>query len=803
MKTRHGFALTALCLILGACSGGGGGGDSDPECTGDLQCPAGEFCEAELCVALPAGECRKEADCSGAETCVANVCEAPAGDCTAAVAALTARQPVIEVAASSGKTAKTFAKTFPNPTNATQECTAQLSFKDLNGDGALQPYEDWTLSPEERAVDLVGRMTTEQKVALLAHPQLTDDAAVTGASNGAGNAVSTALKAKINAGLRFGSSVQYTSPSRARAFWANNVQAAAESTTLGIPFLLSSAPTHQSAPALGRRHSAEFSDWPYEAGLAATGSLGHTESMGRFVSYEYRVIGLRMTLGPSANVGTEPRWAHVPFTFGESSAVVAQHVGKFVTAAQATWTNTGVIGNAALGAGGVATAVGDFPGAGPAKGGFDARLEKGRFLSYPGNHFDDHVAPFGAAVTAGAAAVVMSYGISETGPWTGLGGLVSGTTLEQVGASFSPALIQDVLRGHYGFEGVVLAPPGVLNDASVAAPVGAPWGMTTATKVQRAAKAVNAGVDQFLGLTDTTPISDAVADGAITVARLDAAAAKALELAIRLGLFENPYVNAASAANTLSGSPGRTAGLEAQADSVLVLVNNPKPAGFLDDGPTQGIAGNGTGKVLPAPPGVPYVAPGATMYVGGALDFDYVNGVVGGYSREFCNTRDVSPALQISGCEYVFIRVNAAGTADPDAGSLGYPTASLQYGASDGLDAVAAARAAIDAVPGSTAQLVVVIDGGRPSVLTEVLAYRPAAVVFGWYGQYPGNKDADKTILDVLFGVNAKAAGAGRLPFGLAASDAAAASQQPDTAGDGADVLFGAGAGLDIKAFDF
>ena len=33
-------------------------------------------------------------------------------------------------------------------------------FRDLDRDGQLAPYEDWRLSPAERARDLVGRMTT-------------------------------------------------------------------------------------------------------------------------------------------------------------------------------------------------------------------------------------------------------------------------------------------------------------------------------------------------------------------------------------------------------------------------------------------------------------------------------------------------------------------------------------------------------------------------------------------------------------------------------------------------------------------
>ena len=42
-----------------------------------------------------------------------------------------------------------------------------LQFRDLNGDGELNPYEDWRRSPEERAVDLVRRMTPEEKAGLM------------------------------------------------------------------------------------------------------------------------------------------------------------------------------------------------------------------------------------------------------------------------------------------------------------------------------------------------------------------------------------------------------------------------------------------------------------------------------------------------------------------------------------------------------------------------------------------------------------------------------------------------------------
>src|SRR6266852_2828476 len=44
-----------------------------------------------------------------------------------------------------------------------------LQFKDLNRNGVLDAYEDWRLSPEQRARDLVARMTLEEKAGAMMH----------------------------------------------------------------------------------------------------------------------------------------------------------------------------------------------------------------------------------------------------------------------------------------------------------------------------------------------------------------------------------------------------------------------------------------------------------------------------------------------------------------------------------------------------------------------------------------------------------------------------------------------------------
>ena len=42
-----------------------------------------------------------------------------------------------------------------------------LKFKDLNNNGKLEPYEDWRLSPKERAENLVSLMNIDEKVGMM------------------------------------------------------------------------------------------------------------------------------------------------------------------------------------------------------------------------------------------------------------------------------------------------------------------------------------------------------------------------------------------------------------------------------------------------------------------------------------------------------------------------------------------------------------------------------------------------------------------------------------------------------------
>ncbi len=614
--------------------------------------------------------------------------------------------------------------------------------------------------------------------------------------------VSAGLKAQIDAGLRFGLTGANTAALSGRATWANNLQAQAEASALGIPFVLSAEPSH--APGNGREKAKGYSQWPHELSLAASDDLAVIEKFGQVVSQEYRAIGVRMALSPSADLFTDPRWEQGIFSFGEDSAKVSARVAAYIKGLQGE----------PLGATGVAAVVGHFPGAGAAKDGNDGRLGKGKFLSYAGDNVDAHLAAFEKAFEGKVAGVMPAYGIPEAGAWKGLGGNLDGTTLEQVGASFNKTLITDVLRENYKFGGLVVAPQGILEDAGLS-PLGAPWGMESSTKAQRVAKAINAGVDQFVGLADAAPISAALTAGDITEAQIEASAKRALSLIFSLGLAENPYVNAEEAPGLANTDVAYQGGLNAMNRGMVLLINEDKPAGWLNgsgDGSQKldkGNAGNGSKKVLPAPPGEPYVAAGCRYFVTGNFDLDYIRSVSAGYGEmtndaSIINKVPVSTAAErMAMSDYVFIRLNAPFSADPDSGELNVCGPNLEYAGSDNaalLDQVAQVRAAIDAWNAdksptdplySKTQIVVGVDGGRPSVVDELLAYGVSGLYVEW-------GVTDKVFLDVAFGI---VNGTGKLPVGLPASNATASTQKSDLAGDGQHPTFVEGFGLQTTMF--
>ncbi|WP_432541322.1 glycoside hydrolase family 3 protein [Kineococcus sp. SYSU DK002] len=598
-----------------------------------------------------------------------------------------------------------------------------LRFRDLDRDGQLTPYEDWRLTPDQRADDLLGRMDPAQRAGLLVHGNLTSS----------GTTYDVAATARDVADRHVTTFITRLSAEPEQIAEANNlVQLIAEQQPLGIPVLVSSDPRNGFSVTEGQTVArAGTTAVPDPTGLAAAGDPDLTRRVADVVRQEFRAVGIAELLGPQADLATEPRWTRINGTFGSDAGTAREQVRAYVDGTQG--------GAGGLGRDSVATVTKHWAGYGAQVNGYDSHYHYGRYAAFPGGDFEEHLVPYDGAFAAGTAGIMPTYSILQD--------LVrDGRQVEQVGAGFSTYLLQDVLRGEKGFDGVVLSDWGITGDcpqecldnrppASFIGSwgVGMPWGLEGATRTERFAKALNAGVDQIGGDSDSTQVVAAVEQGLLSPERVAQAAHRVLVQKFQLGLFENPFVDPAAAGRIAGNARFQRIGDEAQERSLTLLQNT-------DDLLPVSRASVRTVHLVGVDPAV------AT-------------------ARGLRVTDDPAQA------DLAVVRV-----ADPRSGDdlTGLEPTEAQ-------EDVRALRAA--AAAGTPTVAVPKLD--RPLVLTGVAAVADA--VLANYGV------SDEVLLDTVLGLRAPG---GRLPFELPSSAAAVEAQLPDVADDSADPLFARGAGL-------
>jgi beta-glucosidase len=446
-----------------------------------------------------------------------------------------------------------------------------LTFKDLDKNGKLDPYEDWRLPADIRAADLVQRMSLEELAGLMVHGTLPTSS--TPASLGGGKEYDLV---KVREFIEqdhvntFLTRMNSTAESLARQ--DNEVQAIAESSRWGIPLTISSDPRHYMEQVLGAAvQDVAFSMWPEPPAFAALDDPELTRRFADVVRQEYAAVGIRESLAPQADLATEPRWARVSGTFGEDADIAKRMVEAYVAGIQ-----NGADG---LNSGSVAAVVKHWAGYGAAKDGWDGHNYYGRFADFSGHNFAQHLIPFTGAFAAHVASVMPTYSILRDVA-------LNGKPLEQVGAGFNRQLLNDLLRGQYGFRGVILSDWAITNDCSQACrngtaagvkptpqDIATPWGVEDLTKAQRFAKSINAGVDQIGGTEQSSVIVEDVRNGSISEARIREAATRILLQKFELGLFEQPYVDENRAGTIVGNQEFVREGQAAQARAVVLLEN--------------------------------------------------------------------------------------------------------------------------------------------------------------------------------------------------------------------------------------
>ncbi len=474
---------------------------------------------------------------------------------------------------------------------------ARMGFKDLNKNGQLDPYEDWRLSIDERAKDLVSKMTVEQIAGLMLysrHQAIPAPASGFRADTYNGKPLPESgmkpsdvsdgqKKFLVEDNLRHILITSVESPAVA-AEWNNNVQALAESIGLGIPANNSSDPRN------GTSANAEFNEgsggaismWPGSLGLAATFDPALVEEFGRIASIEYRALGITTALSPQVDMASDPRWNRVPGTFGEHPYLAADMARAYVDGFQASTPEKEI--KDGWGFESVNAMVKHWPGGGSGEGGRDAHYGFGKYAVYPGNNFDMHLIPFTEGAfklkgkTSMASAVMPYYTISYG---------QDPVNHENVGNGYNKYLINDLLREKYSYDGVVCTDWLVTGDETAIDVflTGKSWGVESLSLAERHYKVLMAGGDQFGGNNEKGPVIEAYQLGVkehgeeFMRKRFEQSAVRLLKNIFRPGLFENPYLDVELSKATVGKPDFMKAGYDAQLKSVVMLKNSKNSEG--------------------------------------------------------------------------------------------------------------------------------------------------------------------------------------------------------------------------------
>ena len=441
------------------------------------------------------------------------------------------------------------------------------AFKDLNRNGELDIYEDWRRPAPIRAKDLASQLSIEEIAGLMLYSghQAIPAAEITDAQR----------KFLQEDNLRAVLMTTVASPEIA-ARWNNNVQAFVEGLGHGIPANNSSDPRNetQATAEFNLGSGGRISLWPTTLGLAATFDPEIVRQFGSVASAEYRALGIATALSPQIDLATEPRWSRFNGTFGEDPDLDVDMARAYVDGFQTTDGAPDGWGRESVNA-----MIKHWPSGGPEEGGRDAHYNYGKYAVYPGGNIETHLRPFTEGAMhleggTGSATAVMpyytiSYGIDPSG--------------KNVGNSYNRYIITDLLRGRFGYDGVVCTDWNITYDnRAIEAFDGKCWGVEELTVAERHYEVIKAGVDQFGGNNDKGPVLEAYRmwveefGEESARARFEQSAVRLLMNSFRTGLFENPYTDPAAATAIVGNPDFMQQGYDAQLKSVVMIKNHDK-----------------------------------------------------------------------------------------------------------------------------------------------------------------------------------------------------------------------------------
>lgn len=437
------------------------------------------------------------------------------------------------------------------------------AFKDMNKNGELDPYEDWRLSYEERAVDLVSKMPIEQMSGLRINGAIggleTDIPAMNDMD---GNPIYPQI---VESGVRYYIMypVAFGAPLNTVPACANALQATAESTELGIPMMLNCDPT------------TTMTGTVTNLALGATFSPEKVAALSADVAKLYRAAGITMTLSPQVDLESDPRSQSVS-TFTEDPALAAALTNAMVSAYQSTYGEDG--SDLGWGKDSLAVQFKHFFGNLANEGGRNYHDYTGKYTVMTEEQIDTQLVPFVEggfqldSATGSASAIMVTYTVpmDEEGDSYGE---------KAVGGAFNDFVMGKLAE--HKFEGMVSTDSLTWDtlDLGFMVMLQTAYNVDDLTMDEKIVTMFELGVDQIMGGTRPADLSTAYTayvekNGQEEADKNWADAAVACVLPIfRVGNFECPYVVTAESAATFEANTPDVTNELAQS-SIVMLKNN-------------------------------------------------------------------------------------------------------------------------------------------------------------------------------------------------------------------------------------
>ena len=275
--------------------------------------------------------------------------------------------------------------------------------------------------------------------------------------------------------------------------------------------------------------------FPIPLGLASTFDPALVEAGARVASVEATGQGVRWTFSPMLDIARDPRWGRIAEGSGEDTWLDVRMAEAMVRGYQ------GDLSDATS----MAACIKHFAGYGAAEGGRDYNST---FLTERQLR-NVYLPPFEAAVKAGALTLMTSFNDNDGVPSTG-----------------NVFLVKDVLRGEWGFDGLV-----VTDWNSMGEMINHGFGVD---RKDVARKSLEAGVDMdMMTYGYLSHLEELVHSGAVKESDIDQAVRNILRVKILLGLFENPYVDV-EAGLAVQYAPEHLEAAQKTAEESAILLKN-------------------------------------------------------------------------------------------------------------------------------------------------------------------------------------------------------------------------------------